>query len=98
VTISITANSVLNTIRLYTENIHGKNSFAEVSKILDRSENIILLAYQNNYVECSTWLLENIFFKTFYLNCSSFEIPTKLFSNLYLAKFLDRFSKIVLSI
>jgi len=73
--------------------VHGKNGFAERSKILAGDHRkIILLNYQNNYIERSNRLLEC---QNFLRYCSLFlrfqnyfDGPTKLFSDLYPAKFL----------
>jgi len=53
----IPENEILN-----LSNMHGKNSFAKVSKNL-ASKNLdtdlkIILDYQNNCVKCSRWLLK----------------------------------------
>jgi len=72
----------------YTE----RNNFAEVfQNWLDADLKIILLNYRNNYVRRSNWLLDQNFLQ----RCSMlkfhiyFDDSTKLFSDLYLAKFLD---------
>jgi len=72
---------------------HGKNSFAEISKNLDRygSENNFVC--QNNYVKHSKWLLKHYNFLQHYYQCLSilhnfFNDPTKL------AKFLDISAKL----
>jgi len=70
------------------------NDFAElISKFRYRSE-VILLNYQNNYVERSNWLLKNV--KTF---CSIFAHHSLNFlhnyfdQKLFLTKFLDTSAK-----
>jgi len=75
---------------------HKKNGFAEVSKNLqlDIDLKIILINYQNNYVGHSNWLLEYENLLQHCLSCLSslhnyFDVPTKLFSDLCLIKFLD---------
>jgi len=58
----------------------------------------IKIIYQNNYVEHSSWLLE---YQNLLQYCSSylnfphnyFDGSTKLFSDLYLSKFLDTLTK-----
>jgi len=50
--------------------LHGKDDFAERSEILlDTDLKIILLNYQNNYVEHSNWLIE---YKILLQRCSLF--------------------------
>jgi len=64
---------------------------------------IILLDHQNNYVEYANWLPECQNFlqhRSLCLNDAAihnyFDISTKLFSDLYLTKFLDTSTKIIL--
>jgi len=72
---------------------HGKK-FAEISQNLVRyrSEiNNFIRNYQNNYVGCSSWLLECHNFLRHCLSCldflhNYFDDSTKLFSDLYLLK------------
>jgi len=68
--------------------VHGKNSFVEISKNLARYRytKIILLDYQNNYIERLN--IDNKVAKSFNILAISptiiFLIQTKLFSDLYL--------------
>jgi len=70
-----------------------KNNF-KVSKNLTRYRSkIILINYQNNYVECLNWLLEYQIFLEYCSSCLSFQHnyfddSIKLFLDLYLTKFL----------
>jgi len=45
----------------------GKNNFIEVFKNLDTNLKIILLAHQNNYVECSSYDIMPKFFATLFI-------------------------------
>jgi len=79
--------------------LHG---FTKASTNLDTNLKIILFDCQNNYVACSNWLLK---FQNLLQYCSSclkclrnyiIDSPTKLFSDLYLAKFLNTSAKSIL--
>jgi len=76
--------------------MHGKNGFAEVSKHLDLK--IILLDHQNNYIKSLS--IDSNAAKSFNILTSIrasyitiLMIQTKLFLDLYLAKFLDTSAK-----
>jgi len=68
--------------------------FAEISKNLAGYIDLKIMNYQINYVGRSNWLLESQNFLQYYSSCLSFlhnyfDSLTKLFSDLYLAKFFD---------
>ena len=89
----------LSQVKVFFKNqVNRKNGFIEIPKNLDTDLKIILLDYNpNNYIEYSNWLLECQNFVQYYLACLNFLhncfqrnlFSTKLFSDLYVAKFLD---------
>jgi len=82
---------------------HEKNNFTEVIKNLDTYIlKIILLGQQINYVRNSSMMsnvAKNFDILAIILNVlrNYFDIPIKLFSDLYLAKFLDTSVKLFFS-
>jgi len=73
--------------------LHSKNDFAEISKNLGKYRSTNNFIDQNNYVRNSNNAAKNFDIPETSVLHNHFNSPTKLFSNLYVAKFLDISSK-----